>query len=281
MPFVQTKGARIFYQESGQGPPVLLIQGIGVIGEGWRPQVRGLSDRYRLTQFDNRGIGASTLEASGALSIAAMAEDAVAVLDALGVTRTHIVGHSMGGVIAQQLALSAPRRVRSLSLLCTVGRGKEAIRITWDVLIRALRMHIGSRRSRRRAFVELVLPSALPEPAEMDRLAEELAPLFGRDLAEQPPILLQQARAMARHDTWRRLPELADIPTLVVSATQDRVTLAQYGRALAAAIPGARYIEVPAAGHGVPIHRPDLINRLLADHFAAADARAGGDPSDH
>ena len=243
--------------------------------------MQGLSDRYRLARFDNRGIGASALIAGGALSIAAMAEDALAVLDALGVAQAHVVGHSMGGVIAQQLALSAPQRVRSLALLCTVGRGKEAVRITWEVLLRALRMHLGSRRSRRRAFVELVLPAALPERTELDRLAEELAPLFGRDLAEQPPILLKQARALSAHDTWHRLPELSAIPTLVVSAREDRVTLAQYGRALATAIPGARFIEVPGAGHGVPIHRPDLINRLLADHFAAADSRQAAAPASH
>lgn len=281
MPFVQTSGARIFYQELGQGPPVLLIQGIGVIGEGWRPQVRGLSDRYRLAQFDNRGIGASTRETGRPLTVTAMAEDAVAVLDALGVAQAHVVGHSLGGVIAQQLALSAPGRVRSLSLLCTVSRGRDAVRITWEVLWRALRMQVGSRRSRRRAFVELVLPAALPAREEMDRLAEELAPLFGRDLAEQPAILLKQARALARHDTSQRLADLARSPTLVVSASEDRVTRAQYGRALAAAIPGARYVEIPSAGHGVPIHRPDLINRLLAEHFAAADSRAGAPPTNH
>ncbi len=280
MPFVQTSGARIYYEEVGQGPPVLLIQGIGVIGQGWQPQVRGLADRYRLILFDNRGIGASTLEPGpdGAVTLANMAADAAAVLDALHVERAHVVGHSMGGVIAQQLALTAPARVRSLSLLCTVGRGRDAVRITPEVLWRGLRMNFGSKRSRRRAFVELILPAAPAAKVDYDELAEELAPLFGRDLAEHPPIILKQVRAMSRHDTSDRLGELGSIATLVVSAEGDRVTLARYGRALAEAIPGARYIELPAAGHGVPIKSPERINDLLAQHFATADAGSPAAP---
>lgn len=291
MPFIQTRGARIFYEVSGEGPPVLLIQGIGVIGEGWRPQVRGLADRYRLIWFDNRGIGASTQEpgAPRPLTIADMAADGLAVLDALAIEQAHIVGHSMGGVIAQQLALTAPARVRSLSLLCTVGRGGDAVRLTAEVLWRALRMSIGSRRSRRRAFLEMVLPASGAGNQDLDQLAVELAPLFGRDLSDQPPILLRQARAMARHDTSHRLAELAKLPTLVVSAEEDRVTLARYGRALAAAIPGARYVEIKGAGHGVPIQDPPRINDLLAAHFAATDSTAaataaspaGSSPSKH
>lgn len=284
MPFVQTSGARIYYEDAGHGPPVLLIQGIGVIGQGWQPQVRGLADRYRLILLDNRGIGASTIEPgpAGAVTLANMAADATAVLDALHVERAHVVGHSMGGVIAQQLALTAPARVRSLSLLCTVGRGQDAVRITPEVLWRGLRMNLGSKRSRRRAFVELILPAATPDKSDKvdyDQLAAELAPLFGRDLAEHPPIILKQVRAMAKHDTSHRLGELGSIATLVVSAKEDRVTLARYGRALAAAIPGARYVELPAAGHGVPIKSPERINDLLAQHFAAADAAAPAAPA--
>ena len=279
MPFVQTSGARIYYEEAGHGPPVLLIQGIGVIGQGWQPQVRGLADRYRLIVFDNRGIGASTLEAgpAGAVTLASMAADAAAVLDALHVERAHVVGHSMGGVIAQQLALTAPGRVRSLSLLCTVGCGRDAVRITPEVLWRGLRMQIGSKRSRRRAFVELILPAAAADAdVDYDQLAAELVPLFGRDLAEHPPIIFTQMRAMSQHGAEPRLAELGPIATLVVSAEKDRVTLARYGRALAAAIPGARYIELPAVGHGLPITKPKLVNDLLAQHFATAD---GGSPA--
>ncbi len=274
MPFVTTQGARIHYEVAGSGPTVLLIQGIGVIGEGWRPQVRGLADRYRLIRFDNRGIGQSTIDASAAspLTIETMAMDALAVLDAVGTNQAHLVGHSMGGVIAQQVGLLAKPRLRSLALLCTFGKGKDAVRMTPAVLWRGLRMMVGTRRMRRQAFVEMVMPPALWNAGDGDKLAAELAPLFGRDLAEQPPILFHQMRAMAQHDTSARLSELGTIPTLVMSAAEDRVAFPRYGRALAAAIPGARYVELAAAGHGVPIQCPAEVNDLLAQHFAAAES---------
>jgi len=274
MPFLPTNGASIYYEVSGEGPPVLLLQGIGVIGEGWRPQVKGLADRYRVIIIDNRGIGQSSEDPGPVptLTIETMAADALAVLDALGIAQAHVVGHSMGGVIAQQVALQARQRVRSLALLCTFGRAKDAMQLRPATILQGLRMVLGTRRMRRQAFLELVMPPGLLATSDRDQLASELVPLFGRDLAEQPPIIMRQARAMARHDTFARLAELATIPALVVSAAQDRIAFPQYGRALAKGITGARYVEIPEAGHGVPIHSPALINDLLSEHLAASES---------
>ena len=273
---VQTRGARLCYQVEGierSGSPVLLIQGVGVIGEGWRPQLDGLKDRYRLATFDNRGIGGSVIEAGAAgaaLSIEAMAEDALAVMDAAGFAQAHVVGHSMGGVIAQQLALSAPSRVKSLSFLCTFHVGREAVRMTPTILQLGLRSRIGTRKMRRNAFLQLVMPPASLRAADRDRLAADLAKLFGHDLADQPPIAMPQLRAMSRYDASARLAQLAGVPTLVLSAEHDVIARPAYGRALAAAIPGARYVEFPGAGHGVPIEHAQKINQHLAEHFSAA-----------
>ena len=118
MPTIESAGARLHYDRAGSGPPLLLVQGVGVIGRGWQPQVDGLRDRFTVITFDNRGIGASTA-GTGPLSIEVMARDALAITDAEGLTRFHLAGHSMGGVIAQQIALAAPERVISLALLCT------------------------------------------------------------------------------------------------------------------------------------------------------------------
>lgn len=270
MPFVETNGVRLSYEVVGpaDAPAVLLIQGVGVGGEGWRPQLDALKDRYRLVTFDNRGIGASTL-GTDALSIERMAADALAVMDAVGMQSAHVVGHSMGGVIAQQVALSAAQRVKSLSLLCTFSRGAEAMRMTWDKLVLGMRSYIGPRSSRRRAFVEMVMPDAYLAGTDREKLIERLAQLFGRDLAEQPAINMKQLRAMSKYDASSRLRSLANIPTQVVSAALDRIALPAYGRALAAAIPGARYIEIADAAHAVPIQCEAQINALLHDHFAA------------
>ena len=117
-------GAEIHYTADGSGPAVLLVQGVGAIGRAWRPQIDALKASYTVIAFDNRGIGEST-GGDGPLSIEAMAADALAVADASGASSFHLVGHSMGGIIAQQIAFAAPDRVRSLSLLCTFARGAQ------------------------------------------------------------------------------------------------------------------------------------------------------------
>ncbi len=273
MPVLDVNSARVSYTVTGDGPPVLLVQGAGVVGEGWRPQIDGLRDRFTLVAFDNRGIGRSTLPRRP-LTIADMAGDALALMDAIGFSRFHVAGHSMGGLIAQELALAHPARVASLALLCTFAHGRQASTLSAGMLLTALRMRIGTRRMRRSAFLELVMPGAYLETVDRAQLAERLRPLFGRDLADQPPIVMKQLRAMSRYDRRPHLHMLGGIPTLVVSAADDRIARAAYGRELARAIPGAAYVEIRHAGHGVTIQRPAEINELLTAHLSRAGSLA-------
>jgi pimeloyl-ACP methyl ester carboxylesterase len=267
VPSFERAGARIHCETAGAGPPVLLIQGAGLIGEGWRPQIEALKDAFSLSWFDNRGIGRSTCP-PGPLSIVAMAEDAVAVMDHAGVSSFHVVGHSMGGVIAQEVGLCAADRVRSLSLLCTFVRGRDATALTWTMLMLGLRTRIGTRTMRRRALLEMVLPPDRLASVDPDRAAAEMAPIFGHDLADQPPIVIRQLRALSRYEAGPRLATLGSIPTLVVSGELDVIARPSSGRALAAAIPGARYVELAGAAHGVPIYDAALINDLLRTFLA-------------
>ena len=269
MPLVYTHGARVSFSRVGTGDPVLLIQGVGAIGNAWRPQVDALRDRYSVITFDNRGIGASTIT-EGALTIEGMADDALSILDAEGVGRCHVVGHSMGGLIAMQVALTSPRRVRSLVLLSTFPDGRTGSRLTGDTFLTGLRTRVGTRAMRRNAFLSLVLSKAGMQAGARRRLAEQMTELFGRDLADQPPIIMRQLRAMARYDAKWRLRWLASVRTLVVSGQADRIARPEYGRTLAAAIPGAQYVELPDAGHAAPIESPEVINRLLIDHMCEA-----------
>lgn len=274
MPFVDTAGARIAYEVAGSGPAVLMIQGIGVAGSGWRPQVEGLRDRFRVISFDNRGIGASAL-GGGAVDIPAMAADALAVADAAGAQQFHLVGHSMGGVIAQEVALSAGARVASLSLLCTFAHGRQAASLTPAMFLTALRTRLGTRQMRRAAFLSLILSAdAFTKMSAHERAqrARELEPLFGHDLAVQPPVTMKQLRATARHDAFPRLGALGTIPTLVVIGGHDRIARPAYGRELAQAIPGARLVEIAEGAHGLPIQLAAQVNQLLAEHFAASAA---------
>ena len=275
MPAVAIGGASISYARTGSGPAVLLLQGVGLVGNGWRPQIDALARRFTVVAVDNRGIGAST-RGDGALTIETMADDAIEVMDAEGIQRFHLAGHSMGGLIAQQIALTAPARVMSLGFLCTFLRGAQGARLTPSMMMTAIRMRVGSRAMRRNAFMELVMPDEYLKTVDRARLAEDLRPLFGHDLAEQPPIVMKQLRAMSRFDVSSRLHELAPIPTLVMSAVHDRIAIPAYGRALADAIPGAKYVRWLAAGHGVTIQCADGVNEVLTRHFDEAAAQPRG-----
>lgn len=268
MPFITTPNATLHYRVTGQGPMALLIQGVGAVGDVWRPQVEALSGAFTCVTFDNRGIGRSA--ATGALTIEDMALDALAVLEAIGCERAHVVGHSMGGVIAQAVALAAAHRVKSLALLCTFRRGSQATSLSPSMVWRGLRTRIGTRAMRRRAFLKMILPDDSFVRVDVPALAERYGALFERDLADQPAIIMRQLRALAAYDAGAALATLAPIPTVVISARHDRIASLANGRALADAIPGAEFIELHDAGHAAPIHVANAVNALLAAHWLAA-----------
>lgn len=269
---IEHRGCRLAYSVRGEGPPVLFIQGVGVHGDGWRPQVDALAARYRCLSFDNRGMGRSQ-PAGRPITVEQMAEDALALMDAEGWESAHVVGHSLGGPVALQLALSARARVRSLALLCTFARGRDATRLNARMLWLGLRSRVGTRQMRRRAFLEIVMPCDGVGAAGRDATCERLAPLFGHDLADQPPVALKQLSALRAYDATPRLAELSGTPALVVSAAHDPIAPPEVGRALAAGLTGARYVEIAEASHGVTIQCADEINALLLRHFARADGQ--------
>jgi pimeloyl-ACP methyl ester carboxylesterase len=205
------------------------------------------------------------------LSIEQMAEDALTLMDEQKWESAHVVGHSMGGLIALHLALAARLRVRSLSLLCTFARGRDALLLSPWMLWVGLCTRMGTRRQRRHAFLKLVVPPETLARSDRDALAERLAPFFGHDLAAQPTVAMKQLAAMGRYDATLHLGELSGLPTLVVSAAHDRIARPELGRDLAARVPGASYFELADASHGVPIERPAPINKLLFEHLARAE----------
>lgn len=251
----------------GSGPPVLFVQGVGVHGDGWLPQTDVLSARYTCLTFDNRGIGRSAPVGGDTVTVPLMTEDALALADSRGWDRFHLVGHSMGGHIATALALSAPERVRSLALLCTSARGRDLPPITPSFLWTSLRTRIGTRRGRRRAFMELVLPESIRRGDDLDAWATRLGRIFGHDLADTPPVVIRQIKAYRQHDATPGLGTLGGIPTLVLSASEDPLAPPALGRALAAGVPGATYVEIEDAAHGVTITKAEEVNALLEELF--------------
>jgi len=264
---VEHKGCVLAYSVTGEGPPVVLIQGVGVHGGGWKPQVERLSGSYRCLTFDNRGIGKSQPSGS-ALSVEQMSEDTLVLMDKQGWSAAHLIGHSLGGLVALDLALNHRSRVRSLSLLCTFANGKDATRLTWEILSVGVRTKIGSLRQRRRAFLELILSKEERETTDLDRLAEELEPIFGHDLAVQPKIVMEQLRMARRYDATPRLAELAKMPTLLMFGDEDPIAPPSIGEAIAKGIGTAEFLEFESAAHGLPLRRAEEVNQMLLAHMA-------------
>jgi pimeloyl-ACP methyl ester carboxylesterase len=263
----EVRGCPVAYTVRGSGPPVLFIQGVGVHGDGWLPQIDQLSATYTCVWFDNRGMGRS-LPAAAAITVEQMAADAEAVLQAVQVERAHVVGHSLGGLVALQLALASRHRVASLALLCTFASGRAAAPLSARMIWLGFRSRVGTRRMRREGFLRLVLPPGGERGREV--ADDQLAALFGHDLADQPPVVSAQLRAMRQADRTAALGALADLPTLVVSAVHDPIAPPSSGRALAASIPGAEYVEFEDASHGLPITHAREVNALLFRHLVAA-----------
>jgi pimeloyl-ACP methyl ester carboxylesterase len=264
-------GCELAYWTRGEGPAVFFIQGTGLHGNGWLPQIEALSEDHACLWFDNRGMGLSHPLGGGSITVEELASDALAVLDAARCRRAHVVGHSLGGCIALQLALAQPERVSSLSLLCSSADGPGLVRFDRQALWRGLRMQIGTLASRRRAFLELVLTDAERRSGDLEQIARELEPIFGHDLAVTPPIVFKQVRAMRRWNALGRLGALKDIPTLIVGAAQDRIARPELVRKTAEGIPGARLVELPDAAHGVTVRAPHGINELLREHIAGVE----------
>lgn len=277
---IRVDDVTLAYTSAGDGPPVLAIQGVGVAASGWQPQVEALARRYRVLAFDNRGIGA-TPRGAGVLTIERLAADALAILDAEGIARAHVIGHSMGGLIVLALALAAPTRVASLSLLCTFANGADPTRPSGRMIWLGTRSRIGTRTMRRRAMQEMLFPATWLRTQDRAALAERLNTLFGRDLGASAPIVDEQLKVMGRFDATPRLAALAGIPTLVVSGRHDPIAPPALGRAIAAGVPGSRYVEFEDAGHALTIQQADRVNALLLEHLDAGAAALVGAQRGH
>jgi pimeloyl-ACP methyl ester carboxylesterase len=275
MPQVQTyefQGCRLAYRIDGAGPPLVMIQGVGAHGIAYNPQIEILKASYTCLTFDNRGIGTSQ-PVGKKLTVHQMAADALALMDHLGWQSAHIVGHSLGGLISLELALTARSRVRSLTLLNTFPNGADATRMSLQLLWISLRLKFGTRPIRRNAFMELVLAPG-QENKQAAGLVERLARVFGHDIGDLPAISARQLAAMKAHDVTPRLGELAGIPTLVISGEKDLIARPASGKAIAAGIPGARYVEIAGASHAFPILEAERCADLIMKHLAEAERKS-------
>jgi pimeloyl-ACP methyl ester carboxylesterase len=264
MPFAHNGSLRVYYESVGDGPAVLLVMGQGMSLEaGWRTAAL-LAPNFRVLLFDNRDVGRSDRSLWPYL-VGQMAGDAVAVLDAAGAPHAHVYGISLGGMVAQELALRHSDRVDALVLGATTPGGQRAI--PQDPQVLTFFARVGAMGPEEAEWASV--PYSYGERTRREhgeRIAEDIA----RRLRHAPDALayLHQVAAAASHSTHSRLAEIT-APTLVVHGEQDRLQSPENARLLAASIPDAELRLWPEAGHLYVTDEPEAdreIARFLERH---------------
>jgi len=249
MPFAKVKDINMYYKTYGDsGEPLLLVMGLGASVLGWSvPQVERLATRHRVIMFDNRGVGQSDMP-PGPYTMPQLAADAMGLLDTMGIEKAHVFGLSMGGMIAQHIALDFPDRVMGLVLGCTGVGGEHVVRTPPESLKILTAEPSGDRATDiRRGWQIMYTPEFLAE--NQDSMEAKLQ----RELAypEQPRYAFeaQMSAIVLTHDTFDRLPNIT-APTLIQAGERDILIPPENADILAIRIPNAQVKLYPNVGHG-------------------------------
>src|SRR3954470_15495765 len=253
---------RLYWESTGEGEPVLLVMGLGLSGGAWWRTVDTLSRDFRVITFDNRGVGRSR-GLTPAYTTEALADDAAAVLDAVDVTDAHVYGLSLGGMVAQQLALRHPRRVRSLVLGATTPGGRQA-RIADDEAMAFFRSR-GQLPREEAAWASVAYNYGRRcRERHADRIAEDIRRRLAYNFDEAA--YQAQLMAAAMHNCTSRLNRIS-VPALVVHGEDDRVVPVENARLIASRLSHGRLHLLPETGHLYTTEAPEAdaeVARFLA-----------------
>lgn len=255
MPTAQVNGVVIAYTDKGQGDPLIFLHGLGVSRKDWEPQIEYFCEHYRVIALDFRGHGESG-KPDGNYNVATHAADVLALMDQLGIQSAHIVGLSMGGMVAFQMAADAPERLRSMTIVnsgpALPNDSFAAQKMLWS---RLLAIHLlGMKAYGRKVAANMFCGEG----------QEGLIELFAAQVASNPKrIYLKNLKSLFG---WGVLDRLAGIatPTLLLTGDRDYSPVAAK-QAVVAAMQNARLVVVPDSGHGTPIEKPMETNRAIED----------------
>jgi pimeloyl-ACP methyl ester carboxylesterase len=251
------QGAKIYWDEAGEGDPLLLIMGLGYPSDAWHRTRPVLARQYRTIALDNRGVGRSEVP-PGPYSIALMASDAAAALDAAGVPSAHVFGFSMGGMIAQEFALRYPGRVRSLILGCTSACGPHAVQAEPEAAQMLMSRGNMTPEAAAQAAVPFIYAPSTPRKL-IDEDIEVRRPWFPK-----PEAYLAQLQAILEWESDGRLSHIHS-PTLVIHGESDRLVPAGNGRILAEKIAGAKLILLAQASHIFTTDQTEAAQRVILE----------------
>jgi 3-oxoadipate enol-lactonase len=262
MPFIERQRQRIFYEETGSGPAIVLGHSFLCSGEMWEKQVPVLADSFRVVNIDYRGHGqSSTVE--GRFDVYDLVDDTTAILDELGIEQAVWAGLSTGGFAALRAALTVPERVRAI----VVADASAAAEPLYPK-IKYRTLGLGARLVGLRPFLPAVVPIMFGQTTlkENRQLVDEWTPsLLSMDLTS---ILRFLEATVTRDSLLDRLPEI-DVPALIVVGEEDRGQPVFRARQMADGIPGARLEIISKAGHLSALEQPEAFNRALLDFLAS------------
>ncbi|BAY17875.1 alpha/beta hydrolase fold protein [Anabaenopsis circularis NIES-21] len=262
MPKVHVNEIDIFYEVKGSGEPLLLIAGFMCDRSYWSLLLPHLVSHYQVIRFDNRGIGQSSIPNSP-YSTQQMATDTSALLDILGIKQAHIIGHSMGGQIAQELALLYPEKIKSLVLLASLAKGNERFNQlveSWGDVATKIDLKL---------YEKLILPWIFTDnfyaiPQMVDQLVEWVINYPSAPTANG---IYHQSRAIIHHDTTDRMKNI-HCPTLVMVGKQDILTPVTFSQKLAQNIPLAELQVIEDGGHGFLIESTEVVTQAILNFLA-------------
>lgn len=258
MPIAQNGNVEIHYDILGTtGPVVLFVSGLGMRGEQWTPLSRTFTAKgFRAIQFDNRDIGRSTSLAGADYVVADMARDTLAVLDHAGVDKVHVVGISMGGMIAQEMMLSWPERFSKAVLMATWAGG-QTVTMPDSRIIEMLvpRIDPNDKAAVEAHLRRLYAGITAPGFAEKNGHLIDMIVSFALEQRVASDAVARQLRAIGKFSAWDRLPDIR-VPTLVVHGEADPLIPYDNGVGLSRRIPGAQLRPLPNVGHLVPLEAP-------------------------
>jgi 3-oxoadipate enol-lactonase len=243
----------------GEGSPLLLVTGLGGSCRGWLAlQVPDFAPHHRTVIYDHRGVGESE-DPGGPFTTADLADDGAALLDALGISRAHVLGIFMGGMVAQELALRHPARVDRLVLVGTYARPDAKRRM----LIEKWKEMVGHGLPLEVIAKERMLWTLSDETLEQTDLVHPMMQGFLRErFPMSDDVFLRQCDACLQHDALDRLEALVH-PTLVLCGQQDNLTPPKFGKELAATVPNAHLVTIPGAGHLVMVEAAKRFDQVV------------------
>jgi 3-oxoadipate enol-lactonase len=262
MPKVKVGDINMYYEVHGKGEPFVNIPGAGSTMDGFSRHILVFGQKYMVVAYDPRGAG-RTESPDIAFTTEMMADDLAGLLDAIGIDSAHVLGGSMGGMIAKQFALRYPQRVKSLILACTKFGGPHEIPVDAEIL--EYWEH-----PKQLSPEDSILESLRFQMSQefIDKNPGLIKEIITRALAAPPPVSpqsgMRQVQAILGHNTYDRLPEIK-APTLVIHGEADRMSPVENGKILAARIPNAELVILKKMGHGFMIEAFDKSNRIMLE----------------